>query len=110
MSPSADRPFDAGLQLERTALAWRRTTLSLVVGSLAGARILPEVWGPAGLIVAGVGILASVALFVLAHRRFRLQSGRLRSAEPLADGTLPALMAAAVLAVAVVALVFTLAR
>lgn len=110
MSARADRPFDAGLQLERTALAWRRTSLSLVVGSLAGARLLPEVWGPAGLIVGGVGILAAVALYVLAHRRYRMQHGRLWAGQQLVDGTLPALMAAAGLAVAAVGLVFTLTR
>ena len=46
--------FDAGLQPERTALAWRRTALSLTVGSLIGARLLTEQWGGLALVLGGL--------------------------------------------------------
>jgi uncharacterized membrane protein YidH (DUF202 family) len=108
--PPGQGPFDPGLQVERTALAWRRTCLSLLVGSLAGARILPQVWGPAGLLVAGAGILAALGLFLLAQRRYRMHFERTVAGVSLPDGTLPALTAAAALTVALVALVFILTR
>jgi putative membrane protein len=100
--PSAavdERPFDAGLQPERTALAWRRTALSLAVAGLIGARLLPHYWGAAGLLIAAVGIAASVALVLLAHRRYRMHHR-----VGLPGGALPALLVATTLGAAVVAL------
>lgn len=60
-----------GAQPERTALAWRRTALSLAAGALVGGRLLepwlgPLVWAPA---VAGV--LAAVVLARAGDRRAR---------------------------------------
>ncbi len=105
-----DGPFDPGLQTERTALAWRRTSLTLIVASLAGVRLLPAVWDWFGLVVGGAGVLVSLALLALSHRRYRLQHGRLHRHVALPDGTLPALMAGSALAVAVVGLAVTLSR
>ncbi|WP_131798095.1 DUF202 domain-containing protein, partial [Clavibacter tessellarius] len=67
----AGRPFDPGLQPERTALAWRRTALALVVGSLFGLRALPALLGPAGLVVAAAGVIAALAVLATAHLRYR---------------------------------------
>lgn len=99
--------FDPGLQPERTALAWLRTALVLTVGSLVGLRVLPHYWGPVGLIVAGAGALASMALIGLAVRRYRLTQRRLVAdgarTGPLPDGRLPALLAGIALGAATVA-------
>lgn len=102
--------FDPGLQPERTALAWLRTALVVTVGSLVGLRVLPHYWGPVGLVVAGAGALASMALIGLAVRRYRLTQRRLIGAGPpdgpgglLPDGRLPALLALTALAAALVA-------
>lgn len=77
--------FDRGLQPERTALAWRRTALSVLVGSAAGARLLaPQL----GSVVVAAGVLGGafgVWLYVSAGTRARrvtatlLRQGHLRS-------------------------------
>ncbi len=103
------RPFDAGLQPERTALAWRRTALAVAVASLAALRILPEVLGVWVMIPAALGAGVSIGAVVLTHRRYRrihtmlTSSGSDRVA--LSGGFLPALMAGATLGGGVMALV-----
>jgi len=67
----SDGPWDPGLQPERTALAWRRTGLALTVGSLIGLRVLPPLLGPAAYVLAGLGVVASLAVLAAAHRRYR---------------------------------------
>jgi uncharacterized membrane protein YidH (DUF202 family) len=61
--------FDPGLQPERTALAWRRTSLAIAAAAVVAARIMPELLGTWALIPAGIGVLAAMTLLVLAHRR-----------------------------------------
>ena len=119
-----DRPWDAGLQPERTALAWRRTGLALTVGSLIGLRVLPALLGPSALVLAGVGVVASLAVLAAAHRRYRRVHRLLVSAGdaatddagcatgssgssdrvPTTGGALPAAVAALALAAGVAAL------
>lgn len=62
--------FDRGLQLERTALAWQRTTLTLAAGSLVAGRVLLPVFGLASWVIGGAGLIVSVALFAFARRRY----------------------------------------
>jgi uncharacterized membrane protein YidH (DUF202 family) len=93
----ASHPFDVGLQPERTALAWRRTALALIVAAVVGIRVLPALLGPWVLIPAGAGIAIAVAVLVASHRRYCVQHERLTKAGiariPLLDGALPGLMA-----------------
>ncbi|WP_445442745.1 DUF202 domain-containing protein [Clavibacter sp. km1a] len=108
------RPFDPGLQPERTALAWRRTALALVVGSLLGLRVLPQLLGSAGLVVAAAGVVAALAVLAAAHGRYRRVHRILTSGSgdrrALPGGGLPALVATLTACAGVAALVVAVAR
>jgi hypothetical protein len=80
--------FDPGLQPERTELAWRRTTLSLAVGSLLSLRLLPDTLGDALWVTPGAVLaLMSGCLWLaarsVARRRCRaLLRGELTNGMP----------------------------
>lgn len=63
--------IDLGRQAERTALAWRRTSLTLAAGALVALRVLPHYWGAWGLIVGAAGILVAAAILATTVRRYR---------------------------------------
>jgi uncharacterized membrane protein YidH (DUF202 family) len=82
--------FDPGLQPERTALAWRRTALTLAVGAVVSFRLLPPVLGLWSIALGVAGLLLSIAIWILAGRRARrVQRALLSSAGPLPGGGLP---------------------
>ena len=64
-------PPDPGLQPERTALAWRRTALSVLVVAAGVARVVTPVLGVLALLAAAAGGLQALAVTVLADRRYR---------------------------------------
>ena len=66
-----DRPFDLGLQAERTALSWQRTTLASAVAFLLAARLLVEVLGTLSFLVAAIGLILTAVLFLVGYRRYR---------------------------------------
>ncbi|MFD3328960.1 DUF202 domain-containing protein [Streptomyces sp. NPDC058701] len=68
--PAAAR--DAGLQPERTRLAWRRTTLACSVAAVLGLRQAMRGPGtPADAVGAGVIVLLWLAFLWVAHLRMR---------------------------------------
>lgn len=71
MSGLPDRPFDAGLQVERTALSWQRTILSSTAAFLLAARLLMQLLGTSGVLVAAGGVVAAVGLYLVGHRRYQ---------------------------------------
>ncbi len=75
MAVTSESVFDEGLQLERTALSWQRTLLSLAVASLAVGRGLELVIGPTSWVVAGLGLAVTVTMFVVTRRKY-LQAHR----------------------------------
>lgn len=107
----SDRPFDAGLWPERTALAWRRTALAVAVGSLTALRILPEILGLWALIPAALGAGVALVALVLTHRRYLRTHTILTTSESekvaLSGGMLPALLAVATFGGGVMAFVAT---
>ncbi|WP_432506092.1 DUF202 domain-containing protein [Kineococcus arenarius] len=98
---SASTVFDTGLQVERTALAWRRTALALVVVSLGAARLLPQQLGAGAVVLGVVGAVAGASVHVLATRRARRTTARLLAAgdldHPASSAHLQALTAGACL-------------
>lgn len=93
---------DPGLQPERTALAWRRTCLTLLVLSCASLRVLPERIGTAGVVGSVILVTLSVSLLAVVHRRYRRQDretgGAVLAGVAVLASVLAALAAAAVFA------------
>lgn len=86
---------DPAAPQERTALAWRRTGLALLVGSLTVGRITIDTLGVAVVVPTVLGAALAVWVVAMALRERRLS--RAHPDEPtfsvLADGRLPALVA-----------------
>lgn len=70
-APQIGLRHDRGAQVERTALAWQRTTIALVVAGITISRLtLPHsLWVTAT--AAAVCVVPSAALVVLSHKRYR---------------------------------------
>lgn len=106
-------PFDVGLQPERTALAWRRTALSLAGATVIGVRIVPEQAGAWTLVPLAIGLMLAIAIFAGSHRRYRSDHLALTAVDhkriPLSGGALPAAVAVAVLVLGICALAFVIA-
>ena len=107
--PGPDRVFDRGLQHERTALAWDRTGLSLLV---VGALLLRSGGPPYGDLVHAPGYFGlSVGAILLwaGGRRYRRREATLRQgASPVRPGLVVlATVAALMMAVAAIAVILT---
>ncbi len=90
MTPQVDR--DPGMQQERTTLAWRRTGLSLLVGSLTIGRLTLDTLGVA--VVIPTVMTAVLALWIIAVALRERRLSREHPGEPifsvLTGGHLPA--------------------
>ncbi|MER7243364.1 DUF202 domain-containing protein [Kribbella sp. NPDC000426] len=63
--------FDAGLQPERTELAWRRTALSIATASLVSVRVLPEMLGSLLWALFGIaGVVLAICVWTAARSRY----------------------------------------
>lgn len=106
----ASRPFDPGLQPERTALAWRRTALAIVVGGVIALRYFPSTLGPWAAVLAFGIITAGALVLRAADSRYRF-TRRLDANTVLSpDGRLPLLVAVATCAGGIICLAFVLAK
>lgn len=96
-----NRTFDAGAQNERTALAWTRTSLALLVGVILATRLAAEPLGVAAVVFGALMAPLAVLVLVMARRRYQHAHHALHTDDALPDGRLPALVAlvAALLAV-----------
>ncbi|MEO7586794.1 MAG: DUF202 domain-containing protein [Arachnia sp.] len=105
----SDRPFDPGLQPERSALAWQRTALSIAIGSLIFGRILSHSMGLWAFLPMVVGLAMAAVLGMKANARYAHHHRTLTSGTGLlADGRLNAAMALFMLTVGLFSLVMVL--
>ncbi len=102
------RPWDSGVQNERTGLAWQRTMLAGLTCSLLVARLLAEVSVVLAVLTGLVALLVTAALGWMAIWRFRRNSHALHASRPIGDARPQALISGVVTLTALGALLFAL--
>jgi uncharacterized membrane protein YidH (DUF202 family) len=102
------RPWDPGVQNERTGLAWQRTMLAGLTCSLLVARLLAEISVVLAVLTGLVALLTTAALGWIAVSRFRSNSQALHAHRPIGDARPQALISVVVTVTAFGALVFAL--
>ena len=103
---------DPAAPQERTALAWRRTGLALLIGALTIGRLTLDALGPA--VVVPTALAAALAGWVIIAALRTRRLARAHPGEPsfsvLADGRLPGVVAALVGALALGELIAAVAH
>jgi uncharacterized membrane protein YidH (DUF202 family) len=66
---------DAGLQPERTALAWQRSALALAAATIVIGRLTFSAVGLVALFIAALGVTHAAVVFATAQRHYRLRTG-----------------------------------
>ncbi|MDM7832425.1 DUF202 domain-containing protein [Cellulomonas edaphi] len=92
---------DAGLQPHRTQLAWRRTALALLGGSVVAVKVLEPVLGPGALALGAVGLVLAAGLAWASYRR---------ASQPVAGARLVTTCALVTVLLGLGALAFALGR
>jgi len=103
---SPNEVWDAGLQPERTSLAWQRTALAFFGLGLAVPKLAWTALGAWSILPAGVVVVGALALFVVGQRRYRRTHDALTGDSGYRhDGRLPLLATLVGILLAVVALI-----
>lgn len=103
-------PWDPGLQIERTTLAWSRTALAFVVGAAVLIRLLARTDIVFAAVCAALTLPLVVVITWLTWRRYRRDERSLHRGAPLSDGALPAAVTALTFFVGGIGLVYVLAN
>jgi uncharacterized membrane protein YidH (DUF202 family) len=104
------KPNDAGLQLERTQLAWRRTCLALAVAGALAARFGGDLVGSVS-IVFGVACVGAAAVSgLLSERRYLALHARFTTSVLTRSAAPHVFLAVAALALSVLGAAFVLAE
>ncbi len=104
------QPWDHGLQVERTALAWIRTSASLVVVALIAFRFAAHYSLELALVLLAVITGLGVAAGWFAWRRYRTSDDRLNKGTPLPGGGLALIATVMTVVTGLLGLVYVLAR
>ena len=104
----APRPWDPGLQNERTSLAWQRTMLSGLACSLLVARLVAGLSLTLAIVVGFTALVGTALLGLVAVRRFRHHARALPARHLIGDGRSHLLLAGLVVGTAVAALGYVL--
>jgi len=88
--------WDAGVQNERTSLAWQRTALALFGGILLAARLGFRQWPVATAVALTPTLGLAVAMLYLSSRRYRQAHAALNGTGPTPGGRLPLFAASAI--------------
>lgn len=67
--------MDPGMAPERTALAWQRTALSIIFGSLLLARLTVREIGFLAIIAVGISIPLALWVYAESRRRYQFELG-----------------------------------
>jgi uncharacterized membrane protein YidH (DUF202 family) len=65
------RPYDPGLQPERTLLAWRRTALAVTVAGAGAARLTVATVGWPGALLGSASAILGLAAYAASATRYR---------------------------------------
>ena len=110
-SEGEEPDYRATLANERTFLAWSRTALALLAGSLGVVQLVVVAPRPLRLVLAGYLIALAVATTVTGYRQWRNRQHRMRLGQPLGHSPVQALLAMGLLLLGVlIAVVAVVAR
>jgi putative membrane protein len=91
---------------ERTFLAWIRTALALIATGVAAAELLPKLAEPYGRRILGLPFIALGGyVAIAAYRQWQANEEAMRSGQPPPRSSMPTVLAAGIVVMAVVAIV-----